>query len=60
MGSIMPGNDAPVEPDYVTQVVIVGTGPAGGSLAAFLGSHGRFETVYTHDVSKTDDLTSGQ
>ncbi|KAK5061390.1 hypothetical protein LTR84_007932 [Exophiala bonariae] len=40
MGSTMPGDDAPIEPDYVTQVVIVGTGPAGGSLASFLGSHG--------------------
>lgn len=45
MGSTMPGDDGPVEPDYVTQVVIVGTGPAGGSLAGFLGSHGQFVTV---------------
>ena len=45
MGSTTQFDDGPVEPDHVTQVVIVGTGPAGGSLAAFLGSHGQFETV---------------
>lgn len=41
----MPGDDCPLEPDYVTQVVIVGTGPAGGSLASFLGSHGLFSIL---------------
>lgn len=45
MGSTMPGDDDPVEPDFITQVVIVGTGPAGGSLAGFLGSYGRFEII---------------
>jgi hypothetical protein len=28
-------------PDYVTDCVIVGTGPSGGSLASFLGSYGK-------------------
>lgn len=37
MGSIKP---------FVTDCVIVGTGPAGGSLASFLGVHGRFERVF--------------
>jgi NADPH-dependent 2,4-dienoyl-CoA reductase/sulfur reductase-like enzyme len=26
--------------DFVTDVVVVGTGPAGGALASFLGSYG--------------------
>lgn len=34
MGSIKP---------FVTDCVIVGTGPAGGSLASFLGFYGRLE-----------------
>ena len=36
MGSIKP---------FVTDCVTVGTGPAGGSFACFLGFHGRYETV---------------
>ena len=27
-------------PDFETDVVVVGTGPAGGSVASFLGSYG--------------------
>ena len=32
------------EPQYTTDVVVVGTGPAGGSIATFLGSQGELST----------------
>jgi NADPH-dependent 2,4-dienoyl-CoA reductase/sulfur reductase-like enzyme len=31
---------APRTPDLTTDVVVVGTGPAGGALSAFLGTYG--------------------
>lgn len=36
--SALPGNST--EPDFTTDCVVVGSGPAGGSLAAFLASNG--------------------
>jgi len=33
-------NGAPRTPDFTTDVVVVGTGPAGGALSAFLGTYG--------------------
>jgi pyruvate/2-oxoglutarate dehydrogenase complex dihydrolipoamide dehydrogenase (E3) component len=33
-------NGTPRTPDLTTDVVVVGTGPAGGALSAFLGTYG--------------------
>lgn len=34
------GDSTSTEPDFTTDVVVVGTGPAGGSIASFLGAYG--------------------
>ncbi len=46
-------------PDFTTEVVVVGTGPAGGSIASFLGSHGRFVSVVEQKIRLTMSRCKG-
>lgn len=41
MANNLPVSGVPSEPDFTTDVMVVGTGPAGVSLASFLGSYGK-------------------
>ena len=56
MGDQKGENGRPAEVDYTTRVVIVGAGPAGASLAAFLGSYGD-PSSSDKSVSRTDIST---